>query len=264
MEVQRGSDQMQLENKTAIVTGGNSGIGEAIVKRLSQEGANVVIDYVARPDDTADLVKDITSAGGKAIGVEADVSKPAEIQKLIDAAVREYGRLDVMVNNAGIEKRHSLLEADEDSFDTVMAVDMKSAFFGTQLAAKQFVSQGGGGVIVNVSSVHEDWPMPGNISYCVAKGGMRMLTRTAGVELGPQGIRVVNVAPGAVATPINTQTLNDPEQRKKLEDAIPLGKVADPAEIGEAVLFVASDAGRYVTATTLVVDGGIMQSSVGL
>lgn len=255
---------MQLENKTAIVTGGNSGIGEAIVKRLAAAGANVVIDYVARPEDAADLVKDITGSGGKAIGVEADVSKPSDIQKLIDAAVREYGRLDVMVNNAGIEKRHSLLEADENDYDMVMAVDMKSAFFGTQLAAKQFIAQGGGGVVVNVSSVHEDWPMPGNISYCVAKGGMRMLTRTAGVELGPQGVRVVNVAPGAVATPINTQTLNDPEQKKKLEDSIPLRKVADPSEIAEAVLFVGSDAGRYLTATTVFVDGGIMQSSVGL
>jgi len=255
---------MQLKDKAAIVTGGNSGIGEAIVKRLAQEGASVVIDYVARPDATADLVKDITSAGGKAIGVEADVSKPSDIQSLIDAAVREFGRLDIMVNNAGIEKRHSLIESDEDAFDTVMAVDMKSAFFGTQLAAKQFIAQGGGGVVVNISSVHEDWPMPGNIAYCVAKGGMRMLTRTAGVELGPQGIRVVNVAPGAVATPINTETLNDPDERKKLEDAIPLGKVADPSEIGDAVLFVASDAGRYLTATTVFVDGGIMQSSVGL
>jgi glucose 1-dehydrogenase len=255
---------MQLENKTAIVTGGNSGIGEAIVRRLASEGANVVIDYVAKPDDAADLVKDITTAGGKAMGVEADVSRPTEIQKLIDAAVHEYGRLDVMVNNAGIEKRHSLLDADEESFDLVVAVDLKSAFFGTQLAAKQFVAQGGGGVVVNVSSVHEDWPMPGNISYCVAKGGMRMLTRTAGVELGPQGIRVVNIAPGAVATPINTKTLNDPEQKQKLEDAIPLGKVAEPSEIGDAVLFAASDAARYITATTIFVDGGIMQSSVGL
>jgi glucose 1-dehydrogenase len=255
---------MQLEGKTAIVTGGNSGIGAAIVKKFAGEGANVVIDYVSRPEDAADLVKEITAAGGKAVGVEADVSKPSEIQSLVDTAVREFGRLDIMVNNAGIEKRHSLIEADEESFDAVMAVDMKSAFFGTQLAAKQFIAQGGGGVIVNISSVHEDWAMPGNIAYCVAKGGMRMLTRTAGVELGPQGIRVVNIAPGAVATPINDKTLNDPEQRKKLEDAIPLGTVADPAEIGDAVLFAASDAARYVTATTVFVDGGIMRSSVGL
>jgi glucose 1-dehydrogenase len=256
--------QMQLENKTAIVTGGNSGIGEAIVRRLAQDGANVVIDYVARPDDTADLVKDITSAGGNAVGVEADVSSLDGLRLLIDTAVREFGRLDVMVNNAGIEKRHSLLEADEETFETIISVDLKSAFFGTQLAAKQFITQGGGGVVVNVSSVHEDWPMPGNISYCVAKGGMRMLTRTAGVELGPQGVRVVNVAPGAVATPINDATMNDPEQREKLESAIPLRKVADPSAIGDAVLFVASDAGRYLTATTVFVDGGIMQGSVGL
>ncbi|WP_243064530.1 glucose 1-dehydrogenase [Humibacter sp. RRB41] len=255
---------MQLSGKTAIVTGGNSGIGEAIARTLAESGAAVVIDYVARPADTADLVKDITAAGGTAVGVEADVSRTDGIQSLIDAAVREFGGLDVMVNNAGIEKRQSLLETDEESFETVIAVDLKSAFFGTQLAAKQFIGQGRGGVVVNVSSVHEDWPMPGNIAYCVAKGGMRMLTRTAGVELGPQNVRVVNVAPGAVATPINTKTLEDPEQRKKLEDAIPLRKVADPSAIADAVLFVASDAGHYLTATTVFVDGGIMQASVGL
>jgi glucose 1-dehydrogenase len=255
---------MQLEGKAAIVTGGNSGIGAAIVKKFANEGASVVIDYVVRPEDTADLVKEITSAGGKAVGVEADVSKPSDIQTLVDTAVREFGRLDIMVNNAGIEKRHSLIDADEESFDAVMAVDMKCAFFGTQLAAKQFVAQGGGGVVVNISSVHEDWAMPGNIAYCVAKGGMRMLTRTAGVELGPKGIRVVNVAPGAVATPINTKTLEDPEQRARLEDSIPMGKVADPAQIADAVAFVASDAAGYITATTVFVDGGIMRSSVGL
>lgn len=255
---------MLLDGKTMIVTGGNSGIGEAIARAAAREGANVVIDYVARPGDTADLVKEIVDAGGRAIGVEADVSKPAEIDKLISAAVAEYGRLDVMVNNAGTEKRNSLLEADEATYDEVLSVNLKSAFFGTQLSAKQFIDQGNGGVVINISSVHEDWPMPGNIIYCLTKGGMRMLTRTAGVELGEHGVRVVNVAPGAVATPINDATMNDPESRKTLEGAIPLGHVADPAEIADVVLFAASDAGRYLTATTIFADGGLMQSSVGL
>ncbi len=253
-----------LTGKTAIVTGGNSGIGEAIVKALAAAGAAVVIDYVARPGDTADIVKDITSAGGRALGVEADASTTAGIDALIAAAVDTYGRLDVFVNNAGIETRQSLLEIDEKSFDEVMAVNLKSAVFGTQRAAKRFIQQGSGGIVVNISSVHEDWPMPGNFSYCVSKGGMRMLTRTAGVELGPQGVRVVNVAPGAVNTPINAQTMKDDAQRQKLEDAIPLRAVADPSEIGGVVAFIASDAAKYLTATTVFVDGGIMQGSVGL
>ncbi|MGH3509431.1 MAG: glucose 1-dehydrogenase [Nocardioidaceae bacterium] len=255
---------MLLKGKTVIVTGGNSGIGAAIALAAGREGANVVIDFVANPDATERLDDQITKAGGQAIGVDADVSKVADVQRLVDAAVAEYGRLDVLVNNAGIETRTSLLESTEADFDKVLAVNLKSAFFGAQLAAKQFLAQGGGGVIVNVSSVHEDWPMPGNTPYCVSKGGMRMLTRTAGVELGAHGIRMVGIGPGAVDTPINAATTADPDKLKALDAAIPLGRVAKPEEIADAVVFVASDRGGYLTATTLFVDGGIMQGSVGL
>lgn len=255
---------MELQGKSVVVTGGNSGIGAAIVRSLAAAGAAVVIDYVAHPEDAADLVKDITADGGRAIGVEADITTVAGIDKLIGTAVDEFGRLDAFVNNAGIETRHSLLELDEQTFEKVTAVNLKSAVFGTQRAAKRFIDQGSGGVVVNVSSVHEDWPMPGNLAYCVSKGGMRMLTRTAGVELGPQGVRVVSVAPGAVNTPINAATMKDDALRQKLENSIPLRQVADPAEIGDVVAFVISDAARYMTATTVFVDGGIMHGSVGL
>ncbi|MGO4298737.1 SDR family NAD(P)-dependent oxidoreductase [Leifsonia sp. RAF41] len=255
---------MDLAGKVAVVTGGNSGIGEAIVRGLAAAGASVVIDYVARPEDTADLVKEISAAGGKALGADADVSTIAGIDKLISAAKKEFGQLDIFVNNAGIETRQGLLDLDEDSFDKVISVNLKSAVFGTQRAAQTFVDQGSGGVVINVSSVHEDWPMPGNLAYCVSKGGMRMLTRTAGVELGPHGVRVVNVAPGAVATPINAKTMQDDSLREKLEDSIPLRKVADPAEIARVVAFVASGDADYMTATTVFVDGGIMQGGPGL
>ncbi|HEV7185470.1 MAG TPA: glucose 1-dehydrogenase [Leifsonia sp.] len=255
---------MRLKDKTVVVTGGNTGIGAAIAKAAAREGADVVVDYVAHPDDTADLVQDIVSSGGRAIGVEADVSKTEDIDRLIRAAVDEFGHLDVFVNNAGIEKRKSLLETDEAGYDEVLAVNVRSAFFGTKLAAQQFIRQGDGGVVVNMSSVHEDWPMPGNTAYCVSKGAMRMLTRTAGVELGPQGVRVVGIAPGAVNTPINEKTMADADTRKKLEQSIPLRKVADPSAVADAVVFVASDEGRYLTASTVFVDGGIMQGSVGL
>ena len=255
---------MELDGKVAVVTGGNTGIGAAIVRSLAAAGAAVVIDYVAQPEDAADLVKDIAAGGGRAVGVEADVTTVAGIDKLIGTAVDRFGRLDAFVNNAGIEKRHSLLELDEETFEKVMAVNVKSAVFGTQRAAKRFIDQGSGGVVVNISSVHEDWPMPGNIAYCCAKGGVRMLTRTAGVELGPKGITVVNVGPGAVDTPIDAKTLADPAQKAKLDAAIPIGHVAEPNEIANLVVWLASDQARYGTATTYFIDGGIMQGSVGL
>jgi glucose 1-dehydrogenase len=255
---------MLLQGKTVVVTGGNSGIGEAIVLAAAAEGANVVIDYVAHPEQTTALIAKVEAAGGHAVGVQADVSQAADLHKMVQTAVDSYGRLDVLINNAGIETRTSLLDTTEADFDKVMAVNMKSTFFGTQAAAKQFISQRSGGLILNISSVHEDWPMPGNIAYCVSKGGIRMLTRTAGVELGAHGIRVVNIAPGAVATPINASTEADPAKMKSLDAAIPLGRMAQSSEIAEVVVFLASGKAGYMTATTVVIDGGIMQGSVGL
>jgi glucose 1-dehydrogenase len=255
---------MSLNGKVAIVTGGNSGIGKAITLGLAKAGANVTIDYVAHPEATEELERAIAALGDVAIGVHADVSRVADLQALIDATVAKFGRVDIMVNNAGVETRTSVVNTTEDQYDKVLAINLKSAFFGTQIAAKQMIAQGGGGSIINITSVHEDWPMPGNTAYCLAKGGMRMLTRTAGVELAPHGIRVVGVGPGAVATPINLSTMNDPALLAKLNAAIPLGRMAEPDEIANVVVFLASDAAKYITATTIFADGGIMQSSVGL
>jgi glucose 1-dehydrogenase len=255
---------MSLNGKVAIVTGGNSGIGMAIVLELAKQGANIVIDYVAHPEATEALEKQVTALGDQAIGVQADVSKVADLQNLINAAVQKFGRVDIMVNNAGIETRTSVLNTTEQQYEQVLAINLKSAFFGTQLAAQQMIKQGGGGRIINISSVHEDWPMPGNTAYCLSKGGMRMLTRTAGVELAPHNILVVGVGPGAVATPINLSTMQDPALMKKLDDAIPLGRMAKPEEIASVVAFLAGDGASYMTATTVFTDGGIMHSSPGL
>jgi glucose 1-dehydrogenase len=255
---------MTLQGKVCIVTGGNSGIGKSVVLALAKQGANVVIDYVADEQATEDLEKQVVALGDQAIGVEADVSKVADLQRLVDTAVKSFGRVDVMVNNAGVETRSGILDTTEAQFEKVMEINLKSAFFGTQLAAKQMIKQGDGGRIVNITSVHEDWPMPGNAPYCLSKGGMRMLTRTAGVELAQHNILVVGIGPGAVATPINTETIEDPKKMKTLDRAIPLGRMAEPAEIGGAVAFLAGDAASYITATTIFVDGGIMHSSPGL
>jgi len=232
---------MELKDKVAIVTGGNSGIGMAIVLALAEHGANLVIDFVAHPEATEELEQRVHKLGDRAIGVEADVSKVAELQQLVDAAVSAFGRIDIMVNNAGVETRTSILDTTEEQYEKVLDINLKSAFFGTQIAAKQMIAQGGGGRIINITSVHEDWPMPGNTAYCLSKGGMRMLTRTAGVELAPYGVLVVGVGPGAVDTPINAATEADPEAMKRLDAAIPLGRM-----------------------TTIFADGGIMHSSPGL
>ena len=255
---------MSLKDKVAIVTGGNSGIGQEIVLELARQHANVVIDYVAHPEAVEALEQQISKLGDQSIGVEADVSKIADLQVLVDKTVGKFGRLDIMVNNAGVETRTSILDTSEDQYDKVMAINLKSAFFGTQIAARQMIKQGGGGRIINISSVHEDWPMPGNIPYCLSKGGMRMLTRTAGVELAKHNILVVGVGPGAVATPINLQTMNDPAELARLNAAIPLGRMAGPEEIATVVAFLAGDGAKYLTATTIFADGGIMHSSPGL
>ena len=255
---------MAMQDKVAIVTGGNSGIGKAIALGLAKAGVRVVIDYIAHPEATSELEQEIAALGDQAIGVDADASRVEDLQKLVDAAVAKFGRLDIMVNNAGVETRTSVLETTEAQYDKVLSVNLKSAFFGVQIAARQMIKQGGGGRIVNITSVHEDWPMPGNTAYCLSKGGMRMLTRTAGVELAPHGIRVVGVGPGAVATPINLSTMNDPALMAKLNAAIPLGRMAKPEEIADIVVFLAGDGGGYIAATTIFADGGMMQSSVGL
>jgi glucose 1-dehydrogenase len=253
-----------LRDKVAIVTGGNSGIGKAVVIALAAEGANVVIDWVFDEQATEDLEKQLVALGDKVTGVEADVSKVADLERLVGSAVSTFGRLDIMVNNAGVETRTSILDTTEAQYEKVLDINLKSAFFGTQLAAKQMIAQGDGGRIINMTSVHEDWPMPNNTAYCLSKGGMRMLTRTAGVELAPHNILVVGVGPGAVATPINTATMNDPVALKKLDDAIPIRRMAKPEEIASVVAFLAGEGASYMTATTVFADGGIMQSSPGL
>jgi glucose 1-dehydrogenase len=254
---------MSLKGATAIVTGGNSGIGKAIVLALAEAGTNVVIDYIANPDAEHELERRVAALGDRAVGVDADVSKVPDLARLVATAVDAFGQLDVMVNNAGIETRTGILDTTEAEFEKVMAVNLKSAFFGTQLAARQMITQATGGVIINISSVHEDWPMPGNIAYGCSKGGMRMLTRTAAVELGPKGVRVVSVGPGAVATPINTVEMT-PENLAKLNNYIPLGRMAQPEEIASVVAFCAGPGASYVTGTTVFADAAIMIQSPGL
>jgi glucose 1-dehydrogenase len=242
----------ELSGRVAIVTGGASGIGAASAALLEGQGARVVV---------ADL-QDAKDGTGRFVA--HDVASEESWKSLLADVLGNEGRLDIMVNNAGVETRTSMLDTTEAQYDTVLGINLKSAFFGTQLAARQMIKQGTGGRIVNISSVHEDRPMPGNAAYCLSKGGMRMLTRTAGVELAPHDILVVGVAPGAVATPINQVTMNDPSLMRRLDAAIPLGRMAKPEEIARIVAFLAGDGASYMTATTVLADGGMMQQSPGL
>ena len=255
---------MQLENKVAIVTGGDSGIGRAICLELAKEGAAVTINYHRNEQAANEVKQTIEQGGGKALIIQGNVATLADLQTLVDQTVATFGRLDIMVNNAGMETRTSVLDSSEQDFDNVLGVNLKGPFFGTKFAAQQMIKQGGGGRIINISSVHEEWPMPGNSPYCCSKGGVRMLTRNAGVELAPHGITVVGVGPGAIATPINKETLADPEKTAALDHAIPAGRVGTPEEVAGLVCWLASDKAAYVTSTTYFIDGGIMQGSVGL
>jgi glucose 1-dehydrogenase len=255
---------MRLQNKVAIVTGAASGIGQAIAKTFAAEGAAVVVDYVGKPgaaDQTLQLIK---SVGGRGIAVDCDVSDSAQVPGLIDSAVKAFGRLDILVNNAGIEFKRPFLEFPIELWNKVIAVDLTGPWLCAQAAARQMVKQGGGGRIVNISSIHEDLPMPTNAPYCAAKGGLRMLTRTICVELAPHGITVNNIGPGAIFTPIDAEIEANPEIEKQLMAEIPLGRWGKPEEIAELATFLASDAGAYITGSTYFIDGGMLRQAGSL
>ena len=247
-----------LDGKVALVTGAGSGIGHAIAECFGRGGAAVAINYLGYADEAQALARQLTDAGGKGAALEADVSNSAAVESLVADVVARFGRLDVLVNNAGIEKSQPLLEIDKASWDRILAVDLKGPFLCLQAAARR-MKETGGGSIVNISSIHEDFPFPTYAPYAAAKGGLRMLMRNAAVELAPFGIRVNNIAPGAIATPINAATLADPAKLKRLQEIVPLGRMGKPEEVAEVALFLASDRSAYVTGSTYYVDGGIVR-----
>ena len=255
---------MQLEDKIAIVTGSSLGIGRAIAVAFAREGASLTINYRSHPEQGKEAVEEIEKSGGKAISVQADVSEPEGVKDLIQQTVQEFGRIDVMVNNAGIEQKVPFLETPLEVWEKVISVNLTGVWIGCQEAARQMVSQGNGGRIINVSSVHEDLPMPTNSPYCAAKGGVRMMMRTIAVELAPHDITVNNIAPGAVETPINKNLDDHPEQRQELISEIPLGRIGRPEDVASVAVYLASDASSYSTGSTFFVDGGMMRRSGSL
>ena len=255
---------MQLKDKTAIVTGASSGIGRSIALAFAREGAAVTVNYARDAEGAASTVKEIEDGGGRAVTVRADVSKPEDVKALVERTVKELGRLDVMVNNAGVEHKMPFLETPLEVWEEIIAVNLTGPWLGCQEAARQMVGQGAPGRIINVSSVHEDLPMPTNSPYCAAKGGLRMLTRTIAVELAPHGITVNNVAPGAVATPMDATLEANAGQIEELLSEIPLGRMGQPEEVASLAVYLASDDASYVTGSTFVIDGGMMRHAGSL
>jgi glucose 1-dehydrogenase len=251
---------MRLENKVALVTGASSGIGAGIAKRFATEGALVALNY--RPNSPADRDAALTAVAGygtRAIAVEADVSDRAQVEAMVETVVRELGRLDVCVNNAGIEIKRDFLETTDAEWHRVLGVNLYGSFVVSQAAARAMVARGGGGRLVFVSSVHEDIPFPGYTSYCASKGAVRMMMRNLAMELAPHGITVNNIAPGAIATPINRAVLEDPVAFKNALSEIPLGRFGTPEDVAAVAVFLASDEAAYVTGSTYYVDGGLTQ-----
>ena len=250
---------MRLKDKVALVTGANSGIGRAIAERFAQEGAHVAVNY--RPgrgheDEVERIVGEFPASG---LGVPADVSNRGDVQKMISDVVQKFGRLDIVANNAGLEIKKPFLDITDDDWNKVLSINLYGAFLVSQVGARQMVQQGDGGKLIFVSSVHEDIPFPEYTPYCVSKGGMRMLMRNLAIELAEHRINCNNIAPGAIATPINQAVLDDPEQRKNAISEIPWGRFGKPEEVAAVALFLASDESEYVTGSTYYVDGGLTQ-----
>jgi glucose 1-dehydrogenase len=250
----------RLTGKVAIVTGAGTGIGQEIAKRLGCEGAKVIVDYVGDPAGANDTRSAIEKAGGEGAIVPADVTRSNDIRTLVDAAWEKFGSADILVSNAGVEHKSDFWDTQESEYDKVMAVSLRGLFFLTQMFVQRLRQAKKPGRIVNISSVHEDMAFPGFATYCCSKGGMRMLMRNLAVELGPLGITVNSVAPGAISTPINTALLQDKPKLDALLEKIPLGRLGTPEDVAGLVAFLASKDADYVTGATFFVDGGLIRS----
>src|ERR1700751_163700 len=249
-----------LRGRTAIVTGSSSGIGQAAAARLAREGTNVVIDYVGHPEGADATLKMVQDAGAKGIIVQAGVTRLDQIRNLVDQAWKTFGGADILVNNAGMEKSSDFWRTTEEDYDKVLSVNLKGPFFLTQAFVQRLLDAKRSGRVINISSVHEDMAMPHFATYCASKGGLRMLMRNLAVELGPFGITVNNVAPGAISTPMNESLLADKSKLDALLQNIPLGRLGTVDDVAGLVAFLASDDAAYVTGSTFVVDGGLMRN----
>jgi glucose 1-dehydrogenase len=250
---------MRLKDKVALITGANSGIGKAIAERFAAEGAHVAVNYLPGGSRDADAATEVATFGVTGIAVPGDVSKRDDVEKMIAQVTAKFGRIDIAVNNAGVEIKKPFLEVTDEEWNRVLNINLYGAFVVHQVAARQMVKQGQGGKLINISSVHEDIPFPEYTAYCASKGGMRMMMRNLAMELAPYQINVNNIAPGAIATPINQAVLDDPQAKANAISEIPWGRFGKPEEVAAIAAFLASDDASYVTGSTYYVDGGLTQ-----
>jgi glucose 1-dehydrogenase len=249
---------MLLEGRHAIITGSSSGIGKSCAIRFSQEGADVCVNYYSEQEaaDANEVVLQVEGNGRKAIAVQADVGSEEDVKRMVGAVKDAFGGVDILVNNAGIENQVPTMEMPLKDWERVLRTNLTGVFLCMRECGP-LMKDTGRGVIVNMSSVHQFIPWPGFAHYCASKGGMKLLTETTAREWAPYKIRVINVAPGAIATPINNFVLDDPEAKHTVEEEIPLGRFGQPEEIAAAVAWAASDEAAYMTGNTLVLDGGM-------
>jgi glucose 1-dehydrogenase len=250
-----------LKGKVALVTGAGSGIGQAIAMRFAQEGAHIAIDTHPGGKHTgAEAIAPIAKFDPDALAVPANVDNRAEVENLVQQTVKKFGRLDICVNNAGIEIKKPFLDITDDEWNKVLSVNLYGSFLVSQVAVRQMVKQGNGGKLIFISSIHEDVPFPQYAPYCASKGGVRMLMRNLAMELAEHKINVNNIAPGAIATPINQKVLDNPEELKKAIEPIPLARFGKPEEVASLALFLAGNESEYVTGSTYYIDGGLTQN----
>lgn len=249
---------MKLEGKVALVTGSSQGIGQAIAIRLAEEGANIVIDYRSHPEGAEETKAKVEATGHQAHVVQADLGKVSDIHRMVDEGIQQLGKIDILVNNAGLEKSADFWDVTEEDYDSVINVNLKGVFFTTQAVVQHLKEAQRPGKIINISSVHEELPFPHFTSYCASKGGLKMMMRNLAVELGPLGITVNNVAPGAIETPINKSLLEDKDKLGAVLKNIPLGRLGQPNDVAALVAFLASSDADYITGSTFFVDGGLL------
>jgi glucose 1-dehydrogenase len=255
---------MRLLGQTAVVTGAGTGIGQAIAIAFAQAGAAVAVDYVGNASVSQDTISRIGAMGGKSLGIDADISIPDQVNALIHQTVAAFGKLDIFVNNAGIEKKIAFVDYPLEEWQKIMAVNLTGPFLCSQAAARQMIQQGAGGRIINISSIHEDLPMVQNAAYSTSKGGLRMLMRTIAVELAPHRITVNNIGPGAIYTPIDKDVEMDAKLNDQILAEIPLGRWGKPEEVAQLAVYLASDDAAYMTGSTLFIDGGMLRNSGSL
>jgi glucose 1-dehydrogenase len=253
-----------LKGQTALVTGANSGIGRAIAIALGRAGADVIINYLTKPVDAEAVAEEIRSSGQRAITVQADVSDEAQVLAMFASAVREFGTVDILVSNAGMERNAAFHEMSAGEWDTVISVNLRGAFLCAREAVREFLRRGvrqgisvAAGKIIFTSSVHEVIPWAGHVNYAASKGGLMLLMKSLAQEVAEKRIRVNSIAPGAIRTPINAAAWDTPEAYADLMKLVPYKRIGESDEIGRAAVWLASDFTDYIVGTTLFIDGGM-------